>query len=218
MKLVDPDGKEYGDFYDRKGNYLGWDGIRDNYVYIISERSDIKLIKANNKAGRTTNIDCLNSAPILKTSYNVLREACNVLDRAELNSGQTIEEGSVIDSYFGIGLRGESGESNTVVIPSTPSWICEAVSIHSHNKDNDARQMSGNRGDRSGDADNFGKFTLNIIVGPLGVGGENGLCFYPNTSTKREPFLEISRNAAEKIICQSNDRIKKALEKQIDNL
>ena len=31
VKLVDPDECEIGDYYDIKGNYLGWDGKNDNY-------------------------------------------------------------------------------------------------------------------------------------------------------------------------------------------
>ena len=27
--LVDPDGREIGDYYDKQGNYLGWDGYED---------------------------------------------------------------------------------------------------------------------------------------------------------------------------------------------
>ena len=31
VRLIDPDGCEIGDYYDIKGNYLGWDGKNDNY-------------------------------------------------------------------------------------------------------------------------------------------------------------------------------------------
>ena len=29
VKLIDPDGREIGDYYDKQGNYLGWDGYED---------------------------------------------------------------------------------------------------------------------------------------------------------------------------------------------
>ena len=180
VKLVDPDGCELGDYYDTEGNYLGWDGNNDNIVYIVGNRNDIIKIKNNDREGRTTAVDDLQSVPLLKTTYGVLREACDVLDRAENNSGQTKEECSVVDFQSGLGVRSSTGESLKAVLPQTPDWIMDAVSIHLHNKYNDATQMSGHRDDLSGDADNFGDFIQNVIVGPLGVGGPSGLCFYSN--------------------------------------
>lgn len=37
MKYVDPTGEEMGDFYDRKGNYLGNDGEQDGKTYLLKE-------------------------------------------------------------------------------------------------------------------------------------------------------------------------------------
>ena len=37
VKLVDPDGKELADFFDRQGNYLGNDGKNDGKVYMLKE-------------------------------------------------------------------------------------------------------------------------------------------------------------------------------------
>ena len=37
IKLVDPNGEEIGDFYDRKGNYLGNDGEQDGKIYLLKE-------------------------------------------------------------------------------------------------------------------------------------------------------------------------------------
>ena len=37
IKLVDPNGEEIGDFYDRKGNYLGNDGKQDGKIYLLKE-------------------------------------------------------------------------------------------------------------------------------------------------------------------------------------
>ena len=37
VKLVDPDGEEIADFFDRKGNYLGTDGKNDGKVYMLNE-------------------------------------------------------------------------------------------------------------------------------------------------------------------------------------
>ncbi len=206
VKLVDPNGKEYGDYYDISGNYLGWDGKNDDFVYIVGNKLDIRKIKRNDKESETTLVNDLESIPLLKTSYGVLREACNVLSRAEQNSGQTKEECSIVDLNSGLGIPGKTGELQTVDLPIIPDWISDAVSIHSHNKYNDATQMSVNHRDNSGDADQFGKFTQNVIVGPLGVGGEPGVCFYRKTSVKENPMYKMSLSVAKKIIGQQSFR------------
>jgi len=36
VRLVDPDGRKIGDYYDLNGNYLGWDGIDDRKVYVVT--------------------------------------------------------------------------------------------------------------------------------------------------------------------------------------
>jgi len=219
MKLVDPNGEEIGDYFDIKGNYLGWDGNNDNNVYFISNGADKNRIKNNDKEGRTTSLEDLQSKPLLKTTYGVIREACDVLDRAEKNSGQTKEEGSVVDFNSGLGVRGITGKSKTVEIPQTPSWINEAVSIHSHNKDNVATEMSGNHPEKKdGDADSFGKYVQNVIIGPLGIGGSSGLCFYRTTSTKESFIYKMNLSTARKIIGQQNIRTQKELQKIIQNL
>ena len=218
MKLVDPDGREFGDYYNKKGKYLGWDGNNDNNVYIICNRADIKRIKNNDKKGRTTSVDDLQSKPLLKTTYGVLREACNVLDRAEKNSGQTKEECSVVEYKSGLGVRSSTGESQSVYLPQIPDWLIDAVSIHSHNKYNDATQMSGHQDDHSGDADHFGNFVQNVIVGPLGVGGASGLCFYPRTSDKTNPVYKMRKSVADKIIGQQSIRIQREIKRLIQNL
>ena len=43
MKLVDPDGREFGDFYGRNGQYLGNDGKNDGCVYLIKNGRDAAL-------------------------------------------------------------------------------------------------------------------------------------------------------------------------------
>ena len=213
IKLVDPDGRDYGDYYDRSGKYLGWDGKNNNCVYIVGNYSDIIKIKENDKKGKTTSLNDLVSEPLLITTYGVLRESCNVLNRAEKNSKQTKEEGSIVDYYSGVGLRGKTGTALHVDLPKTPDWISTPVSIHSHNKYNDATNMS-NHNQNIGDADLFGNFFQNVIVGPLGVGGEPGLCFYRRTFQKEDPIYTMNRAVAEKIISQQFLRMRREIKKK----
>ena len=38
VRLVDPNGREIGDYYNWQGKRLGWDGQKDDNVYIVSGR------------------------------------------------------------------------------------------------------------------------------------------------------------------------------------
>ena len=134
------------------------------------------------------------------------------MERAESNSKQTREEGSVVDIISGLGWRSATGGSRSVELPEIPSGFSALASIHSHTKDNDASQMSGHHDNNSGDADHFGDFVQNVIVGPLGVGGSSGLCFYPCTSQKSDPQYQMRQLTAEKIVRQQYIRLIRAIE------
>ena len=43
VKLIDPDGKEFGDYYSVKGKYLGSDGIADTRMFSLGECKTFKL-------------------------------------------------------------------------------------------------------------------------------------------------------------------------------
>lgn len=47
IKLVDPDGNEFADFFDRQGKYLGNDGKNDGKVYMLKE--GVRAKTENNK-------------------------------------------------------------------------------------------------------------------------------------------------------------------------
>ena len=47
VRLIDPDGREIGDYYDTKGNYLGWDGKQDMNIYIVKDQKSINKISSN---------------------------------------------------------------------------------------------------------------------------------------------------------------------------
>lgn len=53
VKLVDPDGREYGDYYDQNGEYLGSDGLEDNKVYQLNKGWRAKFENTNVNWGGT---------------------------------------------------------------------------------------------------------------------------------------------------------------------
>ena len=99
-------------------------------------------------------------------------------------------------------VRGKTGDARSAVLPPTPDWMTDAVSIHSHNIFNDATQMSDHKENNIGDADHFGDYVQNVIVGPLGAGGVPGLAFYERISAKQSPIYIIDISTAKKIISQ----------------
>ena len=61
VKLVDPDGREIGNYYDICGNYLGTDGNDDGEVYILTSAHDIDLAESNHIRGFHTDVGEFNS-------------------------------------------------------------------------------------------------------------------------------------------------------------
>ncbi|MBR6130499.1 MAG: RHS repeat-associated core domain-containing protein [Bacteroidales bacterium] len=77
VKLVDPNGEEIGNYYDRNGTYLGTDGKNDGEVYVVVTRKDKKKIKKNDKAGGTTQVSDVKSAmrlPLPKTRQEIYNQ------------------------------------------------------------------------------------------------------------------------------------------------
>jgi RHS repeat-associated protein len=53
IRYIDPDGREYGDFFDRQGTFLGTDGIDDGKVYILNEGKRARTENTNVNWGGT---------------------------------------------------------------------------------------------------------------------------------------------------------------------
>ena len=47
VRLVDPKGREFADFYDVNGQYLGTDGVNDGRVFVVLDNSEIDRIIDN---------------------------------------------------------------------------------------------------------------------------------------------------------------------------
>ena len=101
--VFDPDGNEIGDYYDRNGKYLGWDGQFDNKVYIIDDYGDQTKISSSGK----TSLSELKQQPALSTTYDILIEALDVFERTQANGGYK-EESSLLDGR--VVYRGETGD------------------------------------------------------------------------------------------------------------
>ena len=47
IRFIDPDGRSYGDFYNRLGDFLGTDGIDDGKIYLLNEGKRAKTENTN---------------------------------------------------------------------------------------------------------------------------------------------------------------------------
>ena len=128
MKIVDPDGAEIGDYYDKYGNYLGTDGVEDNKLYLVTDESEINRIIDNNSNCdvRYTNASTVDSKLQL-LSHKDRNEILDYLEESHKNTpnreygGVAIQQknNTVTVAHFEPGAKykqGESGQiSNTII-------------------------------------------------------------------------------------------------------
>ncbi len=197
VKLIDPDGREIGDYYDKQGNYLGWDGYEDYNVHIVTDRACINRIKNNS-------VTPLSSVEVaLSTNYFVLQRVEDVLDMSIGDNAQH-EFCTTMQGTFSADIQ--SGEYGTAVLPSPPEYGCGATtSIHSHPDADDVyghwiEYMSAGE---NKDAQAFQSYDLNIIVGQREHHSEKGAAFYGRQPigdfSRKEPILTISKTALSKM-------------------
>jgi len=192
---IDPDGR---DFYDWKGKHLGSSENKDD-VHLVSGRQNKKIIKANEKAGKTT--DPSEVKVDVRTTKAELTEALHVLKRTEDNGGNS-EESSVV-TPDGRVIRGEKGKESTgtspasAELPSVPGN--NNTSIHSHRLglygEDKKSYASPEILSKFSDERTFRGFRLNIVVGytkPDETGHRReGAVFY-NRNADRIGFMERS--------------------------
>ena len=161
VKLMDPDGREFGDYYDTQGNYLGWDGKVDINVYIVKDHNSINRISSNTRKGKVTSSSDVNIA--VSTDYAVLRKTVEVLDMALEQNGQ---------KEFGVSMKGimyssiqEGTFGGCKIFPVDDDFFGNGTSIHSH-PDADDKYGHWITNPSQVDIDEtFCNYDLNIIVG-----------------------------------------------------
>jgi RHS repeat-associated protein len=167
IRFIDPDGMWAGEYIKTNGNVIGSDGKNDDNIHIVSNKSDIKAIKANNKEGKSTDVSEISID--FTTTRTELSESLNVLDRTIKNGGFA-EEISVVTPEGEI-YRGETGETPNGGIASATLPFVEGednTSIHSHITA--TTETTGWSALRPGPNDSkaFEGYKRNIIVGALG--------------------------------------------------
>ena len=169
MKLVDPDGREIGDYYNFNGTYLGWDGNYDDKVYIVDDSK-------NGAPGITV-------SPQITTTYSALEAVQSVYYRTASidNKGVYEESALVLGGRLGsVIVNGERGyydnngnpHCNIPVLTEEQKMLSGLglTSVHSH----PFELVYGTLGNSyhtsrpsSDDKELFKSCNMNIIVGYL---------------------------------------------------
>ena len=174
VRLVDKDGREFGDYYNWQGKRLGWDGAHNDDVHFISDRKSIKLLKNSNSSVSTEHVEI-----DVTTTKKIINEALKVYTRAS-NNGQTKEESTYITTTGKFHATGPNvSELSSEEIPNVcTEYEGELLyTIHSHiplyKKKGDELSVytsSALRPSTEGPNADINTHTLiqNVIVGSLG--------------------------------------------------
>jgi RHS repeat-associated protein len=201
IKLVDPNGEEFGDYYDFYGNYLGTDGNKDGIVYLVqgSSTSYIKNHKVVNKEDPNIHIS-------QTTTYRDLATAV-ALFHSNGNNGGKKEVGGAYD-LDGNWKEGESFDDH-VKLPISVGKT--SIHLHTWGKSDEigTKKCRSPENPSDKDWDSFAGFSQNIIVGKtIGeydcssacfINRKPVICFYGNKKTA-ESNCTIGIEAAKKII------------------
>jgi len=114
IRFIDPDGRDPIDYVNENGKKIGTDGTNVEGTLMITNKNDLKAIKAAEKNGQNialNQLSELNSDMIIPPD-STLNEIVNVKERGDKNGGLR-EESSAIEGE-GVITRGETGSLPTV--------------------------------------------------------------------------------------------------------
>ncbi len=184
--LVDPDGRSFGDFYDLQGEHLGDDGIDDNQVYLVTDKSEALAIKENTSAGKTSSLKILQSAKLLpdrEALTQMYESACNAEGEEEIGGHygntngdpkkwevtQTPESGKskdgidLDDKY--VNAKRKYYNEDGVMVPIKGTWHVHAWGNQPPSpRDLDNAERRVNEASYSGPFFVFGKLDKNVYI------------------------------------------------------
>jgi|GEM_PF-1750458 len=210
ISRIDPTGMIDGDYINSNGKVIGNDGKKDDNVHLVTNKSDQKLIRSNDKAGKSTattdvNIDVTTTKAVLKESMNTLQRTID---------GGGLREETAIVTPTGEVTRGRTGDAPSGGIALGAIPIVEGnnnTSIHSH-PTGYTEDGYGFSALRPGPADPaaFKNFEQNVIIGPLGDpqtrNGEtlprsNGAAFFGrNITIDSKPNAVLTTSAIKRVL------------------
>jgi len=164
VRLVDPNGREIGEYFDMDGKWLGTDGKNDGLVHFVNDANSQKQLRRDARKDRYTTSSIKSE---VTTSITVLDEIIDVFDRtAGGNNNGKYEEGSAFKNDLFFPCRSERGVENHVDLKLENG----STSIHSHSFVETLNAEGGYdiyvpEEPSKKDKQMFTHFTLNVIVG-----------------------------------------------------
>ena len=158
VKLIDPDGRELGDFYSIDGTYLNTDGNNDGKVYIVKDKAWGTKIKNDRLSGKNATLDLDKVERFTDENGNDL-----FLTEAIIKKISSAENLSSDGNEHGFFYR-KNNETPERELKSFPDHLSFnkypdlVLSIHTHPQAQDAKMSDQDRAD-------LGQIPINIVIG-----------------------------------------------------
>jgi RHS repeat-associated protein len=114
-KFTDPTGMMPGDYYNQDGDYLGWDGVKDDKIYVLTDKKEVDQIRKTDKAGGTTATSAITSE-IQLPSLLVRQATGAAADRTKLPTADDLK-GNHHEEAFVAGPAVAGGQETVVNAP-----------------------------------------------------------------------------------------------------
>ena len=158
IKLVDPDGREMGDFYSKDGTYLNTDGNNDGKVYIVKDQAWCTKIKNDRQNGKNTTLDLDKVERFKDENGNDLFLTEDIIKK--ISSAENLSRDGNEHGYF----YRNSNETPERELESFPDHLTFnkypdlVLSIHTHPQEQDATMSSQDHAD-------LDQIPINIVIG-----------------------------------------------------
>jgi RHS repeat-associated protein len=119
LRFTDPTGMLAGDFYDEEGKRLGTDGRNDGKVYVVTNESEAKQVRATDKKGGTTQLSAVGSAVELP-SFDVRQAIGAAVERSNSPTSDD-KKGGFHEEGITYGTNASGAEQIIVASPGAAS-------------------------------------------------------------------------------------------------
>ena len=120
LRFTDPSGMSPGDFYDENEVYLGWDGTRDDKIYLVTDKKEKQTIRDAEKKGGSTPLRLVLSA--IEFPSLAIRQATATLVANTVAPTATDLEGNHHEESM---IAGTDENGNEVISPGIPGGFAD---------------------------------------------------------------------------------------------
>ena len=158
VKLVDPDGREMGDFYSKDGTYLNTDGKNDGKVYIVKDQAWGTKIKNDRLSGKNATLDLDKVERFMDENGDDLFLTDDIIKK--ISSAENLSRDGNEHGYF-YRKNNETPERELESFPdhlTFNKYLDLVLSIHTHPQAQDATMSRQDHVD-------LDQIPINIVIG-----------------------------------------------------